>query len=56
MLGHAQTPVHITTEKHLYNINHAMYTFNISGKATDAREGRKKKEKNPTKQINHPHL
>lgn len=36
MLGHTQSLVHVTTEKHLNNINHAMYRFNISGRATDA--------------------
>lgn len=43
MLGHAQNLVHITTEKHLYNINHGRYRFNISGRATDARKKKIKK-------------
>lgn len=42
MLGHAQILDHVNTEKHLNNINHAMYRFNTSGRATDARKKKKK--------------
>lgn len=46
ILGHTQNLVHVTTEKHLCNINHARYRFYIFGRAADA-------EKEKTTQHTH---